>query len=40
MKTVAYWMLVAGILSGLVAAPFGTIDWLAIPSGPEQSGSA
>ena len=30
---VAYWMTVAGLISGLVAAPFGTIDWLAIPSG-------
>jgi uncharacterized membrane protein len=30
---VAYWMIVAGLISGLVAAPFGTIDWLAIPSG-------
>jgi uncharacterized membrane protein len=31
--TVAYWLIVAGILSGLVAAPFGLIDWLAIPTG-------
>lgn len=31
--TVAYWMIVAGIISGFIAAPFGTIDWLAIPSG-------
>lgn len=30
---VAYWMIAAGAISGLVAAPFGTIDWLAIPSG-------
>lgn len=30
---VAYWMLVAGIVGGLVAAPFGFIDWLAIPRG-------
>jgi len=29
----AYWMLVAGIVGGLVAAPFGVIDWLAIPHG-------
>jgi uncharacterized membrane protein len=29
----AYWMIAAGIISGLVAALFGTIDWLAIPSG-------
>lgn len=31
MSTVSYWMIVAGILAGLVAAPPGTIDWLAIP---------
>lgn len=28
---VAYWMIVAGIIGGLVAAPFGLVDWLAIP---------
>lgn len=31
--TVAYWMIAAGIIGGFLAAPFGTIDWLAIPSG-------
>ncbi|HYO14309.1 MAG TPA: DUF2231 domain-containing protein [Thermoanaerobaculia bacterium] len=31
--TISYWLIVAGILSGLVAAPFGLIDWLAIPTG-------
>jgi uncharacterized membrane protein len=30
--TIAYWLIVAGMLSGLVAAPFGLIDWLAIPA--------
>jgi uncharacterized membrane protein len=30
---VSYAMIAAGILSGLLAAPFGFIDWLAIPSG-------
>ena len=30
---IAYWMIAAGVISGLVAAPFGFIDWLAIPSG-------
>lgn len=30
---VSYYMIAAGILSGLVAAPFGTIDWLSIPGG-------
>ena len=29
---VAYWMIVAGILGGLAAAPFGWIDWFAIPA--------
>jgi uncharacterized membrane protein len=28
---VAFWMLVAGIAGGLVAAPFGLVDWLGIP---------
>jgi uncharacterized membrane protein len=30
---VAYWMIAAGLVGGVVAAPFGTIDWLAIPRG-------
>jgi uncharacterized membrane protein len=30
---VAYWIVVAGILAGVVSAPFGLIDWLAIPAG-------
>lgn len=33
MASVAYWMMAAGIVGGLVAAPFGLVDWLAIPSG-------
>jgi uncharacterized membrane protein len=33
MATVAYWMIAAGIIGGLVAAPFGLIDYLAIPQG-------
>jgi uncharacterized membrane protein len=33
MITVSYWMIVAGIIGGLIAAPFGLIDYLAIPSG-------
>ena len=28
----SYWMIAAGIISGLLAAPFGLVDWLAIPS--------
>jgi uncharacterized membrane protein len=27
----AYWLIGAGVLTGLLAAPFGFIDWLAIP---------
>jgi uncharacterized membrane protein len=30
---VAWWMIVAGLVGGAVAAPFGLIDWLAVPSG-------
>ena len=30
---IAYWMIAAGVVTGLLAAPFGTIDWFAIPSG-------
>lgn len=32
MGVVAYWMIAAGIIGGLLAAPFGWIDWFAIPS--------
>jgi uncharacterized membrane protein len=28
---IAYWLIAAGIVSGLVAAVFGLIDWLSIP---------
>src|SRR5215213_10326026 len=31
--TVAYYMIAAGIIGGFLAAIFGLIDWLAIPSG-------
>lgn len=31
MVTVSYWMIFAGIIGALIAAPFGLIDWLAIP---------
>jgi uncharacterized membrane protein len=31
MAVVAFWMIVAGIVGGLVAALFGWIDWFAIP---------
>ena len=30
---IAHWMIAAGIVTGLLAAPFGAIDWWAIPSG-------
>ena len=30
---VAYWMIATGIVGGFVAAPFGWIDWFAIPRG-------
>ena len=32
-SVVAYWMIVAGIVGGLLAAPFGLIDWASIPAG-------
>jgi uncharacterized membrane protein len=31
MVTVSYWMIIAGIIGAIAAAPFGLIDWLAIP---------
>ena len=30
---IAYWMIAAGVITGLLAAPFGFIDWVAIPAG-------
>lgn len=33
MAIVAHYLILAGVVGGLVAAPFGTIDWLAIPAG-------
>jgi len=30
---IAYWMIAAGVVTGLLAAPFGFVDWLAIPPG-------
>jgi uncharacterized membrane protein len=30
---VAYWNIAVGVIGGLLAAVFGLIDWLAIPSG-------
>src|ERR1044072_3992019 len=34
---VSYWMIAAGIIGGLLAAVFGLIDYLAIPSGTRAS---
>lgn len=31
--TVGFWNIAAGIIGGLLAAVFGLIDWLAVPSG-------
>lgn len=33
MASVSYWMIAAGIVGGMVAAPFGWYDWYFIPSG-------
>jgi uncharacterized membrane protein len=33
MAAVSHWMIAAGLVGGLLAAPFGTIDWLGIPAG-------
>ena len=30
---IAFWMIAAGVVGGLVAAPFGLIDWTKIPAG-------
>lgn len=32
-STVSFWMLVAGLIGGVIAALFGFIDWLNIPAG-------
>jgi uncharacterized membrane protein len=33
MAVVAFYLIAGGVIAGLMAAPFGTIDWLAIPKG-------
>ncbi|RZI85065.1 MAG: DUF2231 domain-containing protein [Rubrivivax sp.] len=33
MAEVAYWTMAGGLIGGVVAAPFGLTDWLAIPRG-------
>jgi uncharacterized membrane protein len=30
---IAYWMIAAGVIGGLAAAPFGFIDWTKVPTG-------
>ena len=29
---ISYWMIAPGVVTGLLAAPFGLIDWMAIPA--------
>lgn len=33
MSMVAYYLIAGGLIGGLLAAPFGLIDWMAIPKG-------
>src|SRR5690242_13896946 len=33
LATASYYMIAAGVISGLLAAVFGLVDWLAIPAG-------
>ncbi|HEX8502934.1 MAG TPA: DUF2231 domain-containing protein [Pyrinomonadaceae bacterium] len=33
LSTVAFWMTASGLVGGLIASPFGLIDYLAIPQG-------
>lgn len=33
MAVVCFWMMAAGLVGGLLAAPFGWIDWTSIPKG-------
>ena len=36
---VAFWMMVAGAIGAVIAAPFGLIDWMGIPSGTRATPS-
>src|SRR4051794_29665932 len=40
LERAAFYMIAAGIISGLLAAVFGAIDWAAIPSGTRAKGVA
>jgi len=31
--SISYWLIASGIIGGLLAAVFGLIDWIGIPSG-------
>ncbi len=33
MVIVSFYLIIGGVIGGLIAAPFGSIDWLAIPHG-------
>lgn len=35
---ISFWMIAAGVVGGLLAAVFGLIDWLGIPSGTRAKG--
>jgi uncharacterized membrane protein len=35
---ISFWMIATGVIGGLLAAVFGLIDWLAIPSGTRAKG--
>src|SRR5438132_5735516 len=35
---IAFWMIAAGLIGGLIAAAVGIIDWLAIPAGTRAKG--
>ena len=35
---ISYWMIAGGTIGGLLAAVFGLIDWIAIPSGTRAKG--
>ena len=37
---IAFWMIAFGIITGLIAAVFGLIDWLGIPRGTRASPAA
>ena len=38
LATASYWMIAAGVITGLLAAVFGFWDWLALPGGTRAKG--